>query len=114
MNWGLILGSVRNLRPHPEEAPTGPREARPDGAVSKDGHNTGACAILRDASLRDAPQDEVGDSRRLLRKLLRMRSEIHSLPLSRSGACRARVRRYRTIRDWSRSAPPDRGGFRGT
>src|SRR5450756_3116784 len=91
------------LRPHPEEARS---------AVSKDGHNTGACAIRRDASLRDAPQDEVGDGftaseePRACAASRRMRSEIHSQPLNRSGACPARARRGTTGSGWSRSAPP--------
>src|SRR3954469_21487631 len=34
------------------------RGAEPRRGVSKDGHRPGLAAILRDASLRDAPQDE--------------------------------------------------------
>jgi hypothetical protein len=43
-----------NLSPHGEEA-------RPRRAVSNHGRNDRLAAILRDAVLRKAPQDEVGE-----------------------------------------------------
>src|SRR5476651_441002 len=63
--WVAAFEAGTQLRPHPEERrrslSSGRASRGPVGRVSKDGHNRGLAAILRDARKERAPQDEVGD-----------------------------------------------------
>src|SRR3981189_1732177 len=59
-------GRKTNLRPHPEERALPAAHLRcPVRASRRMAASTCFASILRDASLRDAPQDEVGDFHRL-------------------------------------------------